>query len=103
MRSHKGDLSIWIKSNARALVLVALSMLATEPAFAAEVVALGASNTYGKGVQRGDDYPSQLQTMLRAKGLNVTVTNAGISGDSSLGMLGRFEVDPIGRTRGRRD
>jgi len=91
MRSHKGDLSIWIKSNARALVLVALSMLATEPAFAAEVVALGASNTYGKGVQRGDDYPSQLQTMLRAKGLNVTVTNAGISGDSSLGMLGRFD------------
>jgi acyl-CoA thioesterase-1 len=74
-------------------------MLAAEPAIAAEVVALGASNTYGNGVARGDDYPSQLQTMLRAKGLNVTVVNAGIGGDTSLGMLGRFDSAVDASTR----
>ncbi len=58
---------------------------------AAEVVALGASNTYGKGVNRGEDYPAQLEVMLRAKGLNVSVTNAGVSGDTTYGMLARFD------------
>ena len=29
--------------------------------------------------------------MLRAKGLNVSVTNAGVSGDTTYGMLARFD------------
>lgn len=51
--------------------------LPAAPAAAAEVVALGASQTYGHGVARGQDYPAQLQMMLHRKGLNVTVLNAG--------------------------
>jgi acyl-CoA thioesterase-1 len=54
------------------------------------VVALGASNTYGKGVARGSDYPAQLQAMLRAKGLDARVANAGINGDTTAGMLARL-------------
>jgi acyl-CoA thioesterase I len=54
------------------------------------IVALGASNTYGKGVARGSDYPSQLQAMLRAKGLDARVANAGINGDTTAGMLARL-------------
>jgi acyl-CoA thioesterase-1 len=59
-------------------------------AAAAEIVALGASNTAGLGVSRGQAYPAQLQAMLRAKGLNVSVGNAGISGDTSAGILRRL-------------
>jgi acyl-CoA thioesterase-1 len=54
------------------------------------IVALGASNTYGKGVARNQSYPAQLEAMLRAKGLNVRVINAGVNGDTTGGMLSRL-------------
>ena len=58
---------------------------------AATIVALGASNTYGKGVARNQAYPAQLEAILRAKGSNVRVVNAGINGDTTEGMLGRLD------------
>ena len=58
---------------------------------AATIVALGASNTYGKGVARNQAYPAQLEAILRAKGLSVRVVNAGINGDTTEGMLGRLD------------
>jgi acyl-CoA thioesterase I len=66
--------------------------LAAGPALAdfITIVALGASNTYGKGVARNQSYPAQLEAMLRAKGLNVRVINAGINGDTTGGMLRRL-------------
>ncbi len=49
--------------------LAALAFLASAlPAAAAEVVALGASQTYGKGVARGEDYPSRLQFCCGSRG-----------------------------------
>jgi acyl-CoA thioesterase-1 len=66
---------------------------------AAEVVALGASNTYGKGVNRGEDFPSQLEAMLHAKGLHASVANAGVNGDTTAGMLSRFDGAVDGSTR----
>jgi acyl-CoA thioesterase-1 len=57
---------------------------------AATVVALGASNTLGKGVSPSQAYPAQLKVLLRAKGLNVNVINAGINGDTTGGMLARL-------------
>jgi acyl-CoA thioesterase-1 len=56
----------------------------------AQVVALGASNTAGRGVGASDAFPSQLEAMLRARGINMHVTNAGISGDTTAGMLARL-------------
>lgn len=58
---------------------------------AAPVVALGASQTYGKGVARGEDFPAQLQAMLRARGVNVTVRNAGINGNTTAQMAARLD------------
>src|SRR3979490_603735 len=58
---------------------------------AATIVALGASNTYGKGVARNQAYPGQLEAILRAKGSNVRVVNAGINVDTTEGMLGRLD------------
>jgi acyl-CoA thioesterase I len=60
-------------------------------AHAATVVALGASNTAGKGVSPSEAYPAQLETMLRARGLDVNVINAGISGDTTGGMMARLD------------
>jgi acyl-CoA thioesterase I len=58
---------------------------------AATIVALGASNTAGKGVDRSEAYPEQLQAILRARGSGSTVVNAGISGDTTEGMLNRLD------------
>lgn len=55
------------------------------------IVALGASNTKGKGVSLSEAYPAHLQGMLKAKGVNASVVNAGINGDTTGGMLARLD------------
>jgi acyl-CoA thioesterase-1 len=57
---------------------------------AATIVALGASNTRGKGVAISQAYPAQLQAILRAHGKRATVLNAGINGDTTSHMLSRM-------------
>ena len=54
------------------------------------IVALGASNTAGKGVGTRAAWPAQLEAMLKAKGYDVRVDNAGVSGDDTSRMLGRI-------------
>ena len=78
-------------------ILAGISNVAIAPASAATVVALGASNTYGKGVARNQAFPAQIEAILRAKGVNCRVINAGINGDTTAGMLGRLDrVMPSG-------
>ena len=60
------------------------------------IVALGASNTYGRGVARSEAYPAQLEALLRARGHDVRVINAGINGDTTSGMLRRLGAVPKG-------
>lgn len=60
---------------------------------------MGASNTYGQGVQRGEDFPAQLESLLRGKGLRVSVSNQGVSGDTTAGMLSRFDSAVDGSTK----
>ena len=59
----------------------------------AQVVALGASNTAGKGVSPSESFPAQLQAMLQARGSGLRVTNAGVSGDTTGGMMARLSSD----------
>ena len=73
------------------VVLLAMSPLTVSAARAATVVALGASNTYGKGVARNQAFPAQLEAILRARGVNCRVINAGISGDPTENMLRRLD------------
>jgi acyl-CoA thioesterase-1 len=56
----------------------------------AQIVALGASNTAGRGVSTSEAFPAQLEGMLRARGSSTHVTNAGVSGDTTGGMLSRL-------------
>src|ERR1700694_6114079 len=73
------------------LALLAVLNIGVASADAAAIVALGASNPYGKGVARNQAYPAQLEAILRAKGSNVRVVNAGINGDTTEGMLERLD------------
>ncbi len=56
------------------------------------IVAIGASNTAGWGVGSQNAYPAQLEVMLKAKGYNVQVANAGKSFDTTTGMLRRLDA-----------
>jgi acyl-CoA thioesterase I len=77
-------------SGASWLVLGALAFAGVAFAEPRRIVALGDSNTYGMNMPREQSYPAQLEAMLRAKGYDVTVTNAGIPGDTTSGGLGRL-------------
>jgi acyl-CoA thioesterase I len=76
----------------RALLIAAVVGL-TGPLQAAplNIVAIGASNTSGFGVGAQSAYPALLQTMLRKKGIDANVTNAGVAGDVTAGMLNRLD------------
>jgi len=87
MRSRTGLLG---RSGLLPLLLLAIFIVTSAPAGAATIVALGASNTFGKGVARNQAYPAQLEAILRAKGANIRVVNAGINGDTTEGMLQRL-------------
>ena len=55
------------------------------------IVALGDSLFAGYGLEPGQSYPARLEAALRARGLNARITNAGVSGDTTAGGLGRLD------------
>jgi acyl-CoA thioesterase-1 len=64
------------------------------------IVAVGASNTAGRGrgahaggVNPEQAYPAQLETLLRQRGWRVRVRNAGVAGDTTADMLARLAAD----------
>ncbi len=60
-------------------------VLAPLPAMAQTltILAFGDSLTAGLGVDPGDAFPVKLEAALKAKGHDVRVINAGVSGDTS--------------------
>ena len=57
----------------------------------ATVLALGSSLTQGYGLPPGTEFPVQLQAALKAAGIDATVINAGVSGDTSADGLSRLD------------
>src|SRR5215813_2075848 len=57
------------------------------------IVAIGASNTHGWYVGNQGAYPAKLQALLRAKGIDAQVTNAGVPFDTTGLMLRRIDRD----------
>lgn len=55
------------------------------------ILALGDSLTAGYGLEQNKAFPVQLEAALRAVGANVTIVNAGVSGDTSAGGRSRLE------------
>lgn len=66
---------------------------AISPARAATftIVGFGDSLMAGFGLGPGQGFTDRLQAALKAKGLDVTVANAGVSGDTSSGGLARLD------------
>jgi|HubBroStandDraft_2_1064218.scaffolds.fasta_scaffold401430_1 acyl-CoA thioesterase I len=92
-RSAATKRAVWIACLAAVLLL---GEMATADAAQITIVALGTSNTRGRGVAPQDAYPAQLQAMLKAKGHDVRVINMGINGDTTAGMLARLNSVPGG-------
>ncbi|MCX6747624.1 MAG: arylesterase [Candidatus Nomurabacteria bacterium] len=58
---------------------------------ATQIIAVGDSLTAGYGLPLAESYPAQLEERLLAEGYSVKVVNAGISGETTAGLLERVE------------
>jgi acyl-CoA thioesterase-1 len=84
----------------RSFACVIAVILATVLAFAGaplqarplNIVAIGASNTSGLGVGEQNAYPAVLERLLRQKGIDAHVVNAGVWGDVTAGMRNRLDA-----------
>lgn len=82
---------------------MALAGLMVRPARAAgpvRLVALGDSLTAGYGLGAADGFTAKLQAALKAKGRDVTVANAGVSGDTASGGADRVDWSVPDGTQG---
>jgi acyl-CoA thioesterase-1 len=83
------------------MLVLGLALLGLGPAFAQtsaaveakpiRMVVLGDSLSAGLGLSGSDAFPAKLQKALKVKGIEVDMTNAGVSGDTSSG--GRDRLD----------
>lgn len=77
------------------IVIAVVLRLFSGPALAQEksvqLVGLGDSLMAGYQLAPDESYTAQLEKALREKGINVTIANAGVSGDTSSGGLSRAD------------
>lgn len=73
--------------------LIVLVNAVTIPGAGAQtrILALGDSLTAGYGLPAGQGFTFQLERALKARGLDVKVLNAGVSGDTTAGGLARLD------------
>lgn len=79
-----------------ALLVAILLCAAAQPKSEAKeqemvVVALGDSLTAGLGLPQSESFPAKLEATLKAQGRNVTMVNAGVSGDTVSAALDRLD------------
>lgn len=79
-----------------AAAILAPAIVASDLALSAaqepvRILAFGDSLTQGYGVPPGKEFPARLEKALNARGLDVTVINAGVSGETSAGGLARVD------------
>jgi acyl-CoA thioesterase-1 len=79
----------------RAALLLAALLFSVAPCVAKplRIVAIGASNTQGFYVGKEGAYPAQLQALLKQKGIEAEVINAGVPFDTTNSMLRRIDAD----------
>ena len=74
------------------LFAIAVFGMAALPALAdTRLLVLGDSLVAGYGLPPGQSFPAQLERDLKASGRDVTVINAGVSGDTTAGGLARLD------------
>lgn len=92
-RSYGACRMAFKRFSAAALIFAALAFA---PSFGAraepvKIVGFGDSLMAGYGLNPGEAFPEKLQAALRAKGHDVVIANAGVSGDTSSGALSRLD------------
>jgi acyl-CoA thioesterase-1 len=78
----------------RFLAAACLAVFALSAAARAEpyrIVGFGDSLMAGYGLDAGESFPEKLEKALRARGHDVVIANAGVSGDTSSGGLSRLD------------
>ena len=87
-----------VKARRGFLAAIGLSLAAAAlggPAMAArrklKIVAFGDSLTAGYNLPQAAAFPSQLEKALRAKGFDVEIINAGVSGDTTTSAMARLD------------
>ena len=73
------------------LSIIACQFVTMSASAGSTIVALGDSLTAGYGLPPGQGFAEQLQSVLRARGHDVSVIDAGVSGDTSTGGLARLD------------
>jgi acyl-CoA thioesterase I len=73
------------------LVPACQALAAVKDAPTLKIIAFGDSLVAGHGLAADAAFPSVLQAKLRAEGYNVTIVNAGVSGDTTSGGLARLD------------
>ena len=75
------------------LLILTMMLSGCNVSFAAplRLLVLGDSLTAGLGLPQGETFPQQLQAELRKQGVDVTVINGGVSGDTTAGGLARLD------------
>jgi acyl-CoA thioesterase I len=89
-----GDGRLLVNIAAALLPLLALCLwLGAAPAAAAPVriLAFGDSLTAGFGLPPEQAFPVQLQSRLKARGIDAAIANGGVSGDTTAGGLARLD------------
>jgi acyl-CoA thioesterase-1 len=73
--------------------LALAAWISATPAAAAPltIVALGDSLTAGLGLETAESFPTKLESALRARGHDVRLVNAGVSGDTTRDGLARLD------------
>jgi acyl-CoA thioesterase I len=73
------------------LFVQALTLGGTAEAAPIKLVALGDSLTAGLGLPASESFPAKLEAALKARGHDVTIVNAGVSGDTAGDGLARLD------------
>ena len=94
--SHNLGLLVWISLLVFLAALVPNVVMANNPSQSAKlqkttIVAFGDSLTAGYNLPPDKSFPAQLEKSLRSEGYNVTILNAGVSGDTTAAGLARFD------------
>src|ERR1700736_2029030 len=79
------------RSVAALLLVGGLALSEAAAAGSVKVVALGDSLTAGLGLPANQSFPAKLEAALKARGHDVTVVNAGVSGDTASDGLARLD------------
>ncbi|HWV97804.1 MAG TPA: arylesterase [Xanthobacteraceae bacterium] len=83
--------AVLLATTAMSMAIPTLAQTSGAAAKPLKVVVLGDSLSAGFGLGGAEAFPAKLQSALRTKGIAAEIDNAGVSGDTSSGGLGRLD------------